>query len=258
MTNVLAAHPTWVDADFGTLRWLHTGSTFVPKSAVEPWRRKGVNVAQVYGLTETCPLVTVGDGGDEGLSAGRPVMNHRVRIVDLDGQERTDGDPGEIWIRGPSVMRGYWENPAATAAAFHDGWFKTGDLGSFDEDGYLHVLDRLKDIIIVGGSNVYPADVEAVLQGCEDIREAAVVARPDEQLGEVPVVFAVVAEGRSLGREQALALFEGTLAEYKHPRDIVFLDALPRTALGKVQRSVLRELARSPAQSEGGRETLSL
>jgi fatty-acyl-CoA synthase len=255
MTSALVAHPAWPDANFGTLRWLHTGSTFVPKSAVEPWHRKGVRVAQVYGLTETCPVVTVGDGGDGGLTAGRPVMHHRVRIVDRDGSDRPVGEPGEIWIRGPSMMRGYWENSAATGEAFQEGWFKTGDLGSFDEDGYLHVVDRLKDIIIVGGSNVYPADVEAVLQGSGDIREAAVVARPDDQLGEVPVAFVVVEPGRSLTREQVMGLFDGRLAGYKQPRDVVFLGALPRTALGKVQRSALRARAKSELRTGGAGRT---
>ena len=139
---------------------------------------------------------------------------------------------------------GYWENPQATREAFRDGWFRNGDLGRFDEEGYLHIIDRIKDIIIVGSSNVYPSDLETVLGDCADIREAAVVGRSDDRLGEVPVACVVPVPGRSLTEEQVIALFDGRLATYKHPRDVIFLDALPRNAVGKVQKTVLRDLVR--------------
>jgi fatty-acyl-CoA synthase len=182
MTSALAAHPAWDQADLSSLRSVLTGSTFVPRGAVEAWQHRGV-----------------------------------------------------------PVMQGYWENPQATREAFRDGWFRNGDLGRFDEEGYLHIVDRIKDIIIVGSSNVYPSDLETVLGDCADICEAAVVGRRDDRLGEVPVACVVPVPGRSLTEEQVIALFDGRLATYKHPRD-VFLDALPRNAAGKVQKTVLRDL----------------
>jgi len=200
---------------------------------------------QGYGSTETCPVVTslpAGSPGEMALTAGKPVLYHRVRIVDAAGRDVAAGEPGEIWIRGRSVMQGYWENAQATREAFRDGWFRNGDLGLFDEEGYLHIVDRIKDIIIVGSSNVYPSDLETVLGDCADICEAAVVGRHDDRLGEVPVACVVPVPGRSLTREQVIALFDGRLAAYKHPRDVIFLAALPRNATGKVQKTVLRDL----------------
>jgi acyl-CoA synthetase (AMP-forming)/AMP-acid ligase II len=216
-----------------------TGSTFVPRRAVEPWQQRGVPVMQGYGSTETCPVVTslpAGSPGEKALTAGKPVLYHRVRIVDTAGADVAAGEPGEIWIRGRSVMLGYWENPQATREAFRDGWFRNGDLGLFDEQGYLHILDRIKDIIIVGSSNVYPSDLETVLGDCADISEAAVVGRRDDRLGEVPVACVVTVPGRSLTREQVIALFDGRLATYKHPRDVIFLDGLPRNAPARCRK----------------------
>ena len=245
MTLALAAHPAWDQTDLSSLRTVVTGSTFVPRGAVEPWQHRGVPIMQGYGSTETCPIVTTlpaDSPGEKALTAGKPVLCHRVRIVDAAGTDVAAGEPGEVWIQGRSVMQGYWENPQATREAFRDGWFRNGDLGLFDEQGYLHILDRIKDIIIVGSSNVYPSDLETVLGDCADIREAAVVGGRDDRLGEVPVACVVPVPGRSLTEEQVIALFDGRLATYKHPRDVIFLDALPRNPTGKVQKTVLRDL----------------
>jgi long-chain acyl-CoA synthetase len=142
------------------------------------------------------------------------------------------------------MMLGYWENEEANRNAFHGGWFRTGDVGVFDQDGYLRVVDRLKDVVSVGTSNVYPSDPEAVLADCPGIREAAVVGGPDDELGEVPIACVVPAEGVHLTSEKVLALFPGRLAPYKHPRQVVFLESLPRNAAGKIQKTALRELVR--------------
>jgi acyl-CoA synthetase (AMP-forming)/AMP-acid ligase II len=143
------------------------------------------------------------------------------------------------------MMTGYWEDEESTRAAHRDGWFATGDVGIVDEEGYLRVVDRLTDMIIVGTSNVYPAELEAVLASCPQIDEAAVVGWPDADLGEAPVACVVPARGATLTAETVLGLFTGRLAIYKHPRQIIFLDSLPRNALGKVQKGALRELVRA-------------
>ena len=137
----------------------------------------------------------------------------------------------------------YWENEQATREAIRDGWFRNGDLGLLDQDGYLHIVGRIKDIIIVGSSNAQPADLEAVLDGCAEITEAAVVGRPDDEFGEVPVAFVVPTSGGTLTQEQVHALFDARLADYKHPREVIFLEQLPRNWHGKIDRVRLRDLA---------------
>jgi fatty-acyl-CoA synthase len=145
-------------------------------------------------------------------------------------------------VHGPSLMCKYWQNPQATTQAISDGWLRTGDWGYLDPDGYLHVVDRIKEIIIVGVSNVAPADLEAVLADSPHIAAAAVVGRPHDRLGEVPVAFVVRSTGSDLSAEQVLALFDGRIAPYKQPRDVIFLDAMPRTSVGKPAKKALRAL----------------
>jgi len=250
MTSALASHPGWGAADLSSLRLVVTGSTVVPRRAIEPWQRKGVSVAQGYGMTETCVIATTmppGGSPETALTAGRPVISTQIRLVDQSGSDVKTGEPGEVWFRGGAVTPGYWENEQATREAFRDGWLRSGDLGLVDEDGYLHIVGRLKDIIIVGGSNVHPRDLEAVLDGCADIQEAAVVGRPDDELGEVPVACVVPFPGRRLTPEQVIGLFEDRLAAYKHPRDVIFLEALPRNATDKVDRKLLYDIVSSAA-----------
>jgi fatty-acyl-CoA synthase len=251
ITYALTADPAWELADLSSLRWVVTGSTTVPARAIEPWQRKGVRVTQGYGSTETSPIITTRPSSSPdaaAATAGKPGLHHQVRVVDRNGTDLPAGEPGEVWICGPAVMQGYWGNPQATREAFCDGWFRTGDLGRFDETGYLHIVDRIKDIIIVGSSNVYPADLEAVLADCADIREAAVIAQPDEVLGEVPIACVVAAPDASLTPQRVLALFANRLASYKHPRKVIFLDALPRTATAKVDKAALRTLVACSTQ----------
>ncbi len=144
-------------------------------------------------------------------------------------------------MQGPTVMPEYWRNPEATREMFHaDGWLRTGDAGCLDAEGMLTIVDRLKEIIIVGSCNVYPADVQAVLDDCPQIAEAAVIGRPDDELGEVPVAFVVLREPETMSAGDVKALFHGQLADYKHPHDVIFTDALPRSAIGKVQADELR------------------
>jgi len=250
MTFELAAHPAWEHTDLGRLRCVMTGGTTVPTRALDCWTNRGVAVIQSYGLTEaggSVTLVPIEEAPAKSTTAGRPMPQCEVRVVDSSGRTVRPGQDGEIVARGPSAMREYWQNPQATTEAMHDGWLHTGDLGFLDTDGYLHIVDRIKEVIIVGVSNVAPADLEAVLADSPDIAAAAVVGRPDGKLGEVPIAFVVATAGSQLSAGQVLALFDGRVAPYKRPRDVIFLDAMPRTPVGKPEKKTLRALAAASA-----------
>jgi fatty-acyl-CoA synthase len=246
MTQALACDPGWAAADLSSLRTVYTGSTFIRRPAVEPWQAKGVAVAQGYGMTEAPGIAITPPGAlpEKVLAGGKPGLFQQVRLVDPAGGDVPAGEPGEIWVRGPTMMLGYWENEEANRTAYRDGWFATGDIGVVDGGGYLRIVDRSKDLIIVGTSNVYPADLEAVLAACPEIHEGAVVGAPDADLGEVPVACIVPVRGATLSAETVRGLFTDSLAAHKHPRRVVFLDSLPRNVLGKVQKEALRKLVR--------------
>ena len=187
-------------------------------------------------------------------SAGKAAIHCDVRLLGDDGREVVPGEVGEIRVRAPNVMQGYWRDPHN--AAFEDGWFKTGDLARQDEEGFYWVVGRSKDMIISGGENIYPAEIEHVLAECDDIVETAVVGVPDERWGEVAVAVIVKRPSSALDEAAVLRLFEGQLARFKHPRQVVFVEALPKSALGKVQKAELqRELALiAPAFGTPGNE----
>jgi fatty-acyl-CoA synthase len=227
----------------------------VREEALAPWFARGVCVRQDYGLTEAMPVVTLVPREDAyrlRRTAGRPVAHCRVRIAFEDGSPVEPGEVGEVLVRGPTVMPEYWRNPAATSEVFHaGGWLRTGDAGRLDAEGMLSIVDRLKAVIIVGSCNVFPADVESVLADCPEIAESAVVGRPDDELGEVPVAFVVLREPGAMSAGDVKALFDGRLAAYKHPQDVVFSDGLPRSAIGKVQADELRRsLTRSSPDAD--------
>lgn len=241
----VAGHPGWDDVDFSSLRAINTGSTTVPPTLLDRYLGRGVPVIQVYGTTETAPIAIhqrIPDAWTTRGSTGRAALHCEARIVDGEGRTLGPGERGEIAVRGPSVMTGYWNDPEATGDVLRDGWFHTGDIGHVDEDGLFYVDDRLKDVIISGSENIYPAELENVLDECEEIAEAAVVGRPDERWGEVPVAVVVPASGVEIGRDDVLALFEGRLARFKHPRDVVFREDLPRNVMGKVLKFELRDM----------------
>jgi fatty-acyl-CoA synthase len=248
MTRALASHPRWDETDLSSLRHVITGSTTVREEALAPWFDRKVTVLQDYGLTEAMPVVTlvpIEAAYRLRGTAGRPVPHCRVRIAADDGSPAKDGEEGEVLVQGPTVMPEYWRNAEATSQAFHeDGWLRTGDAGYLDDEGMLRIAGRLKEVIIVGSCNVYPADVESVLADCPQIAEAAVVGRPDDELGEVPAAFVVLAQPGAMSADDVKRLFEDRLASYKHPQDVTFLDALPRNAIGKVETDRLRESLR--------------
>jgi fatty-acyl-CoA synthase len=186
-------------------------------------------------------MVPLDDAHRLRATAGRPAPHCRVRIAADDGSPVPAGEVGEVLVQGPTVMPEYWRNEKATSQAFHDGgWLRTGDAGRLDDEGMLSIVDRIKEVIIVGSCNVYPADVESVLASCPQIAEAAVIGRPDEELGEAVVAFVVLKSPDALSADDVRGLFEGRLAEYKHPQDVIFTDELPRNAIGKVEGDELR------------------
>ena len=241
--GALVSHPRWAGADLSSLRSIGAGSSEVPIDLIEAFHAKDVPVQQVYGMTETGPIAiaqTLAEALAAPGSIGRAAPLGEARILRADGSEAEAGEAGEIVVRGPNVMQGYWRNPAATAEALRDGWFRTGDVGHRDAEGRYWFTDRLTRVIISGGENIYPAELERVLRDTLGVVEAAVIGRPDARWGEVPV--AVVVPGPGFEAGAVLRHFEGRLARFKHPRAVVAVDALPRTALGKVQLGALKEL----------------
>ncbi len=233
----------WSTADLSSLRVLTTGSTIVSQAFVQRVHERGVPLIQVYGTTETCPIAAylrVEDARRKAGAAGLPALYCALRIVDENDNDVATGTDGEILVRGPNVMQGYWNAPAATATALRGGWYHSGDIGHVDAEGYLHVVARKYDLIISGGENIYPAEVENVLLEHPAIVEACVVGCPDERWGEAAVAAVVLKPGASLSASDVMAMLDGRVARYKQPRAVRFMDSLPRTALGKVQREQLR------------------
>ena len=233
--QAVVSHPSWAGTDLSSLKMLNAGSMVIPDSLIRAFHARGVPVGQIYGCTETAPIALVllrEDAVRKLGSTGKPAQHCEVRLVD-----------GEIQVRGPNVMRGYWNDAAATAAALTpDGWFRTGDLARIDEEGYYWVVGRSKDVIISGGENIYPAELENVLADCPEIAEAAVVGAAHPKWGEVALAFIVKTKDSNLDEAAVLALFHGRLAKYKHPRRIVFADSLPKNAMGKVQKFELKRM----------------
>ena len=225
---VVINHSDWKGADLSSLKLLNTGSMVVPDSLIRAFHERGVPVGQIYGCTETAPIaiVLLKDHAKAKVgSTGKPAPHCEVKLVD-----------GEIWVRGPAVMRGYWPDYSGLT---EDGWFRTGDLARIDEEGFYWIVGRSKEVIISGGENIHPAELENVLANCPGIVEAAVVGIEDPKWGEAACACVV----SKLTEEEVLKLFEGKLARYKHPRRVVFVDALPRNAMGKVLKAELRRLA---------------
>jgi fatty-acyl-CoA synthase len=243
--QAVSEHPLWDSTDLSSLKAVTTGSTIVPPHLIERFVARGVPVLQVYGSTETCPVAVYTKlGGDLSRvgSTGLPGLCCEAVIIDDNGVEAPSGTSGEIAVRGPNVFTEYWGNAEATREALHDGWYRTGDLGRRDTDGYFWVHDRKKNLIISGGENVYPAEVERVLMEHPEVLECGVIGRPDARWDEVPVAYVIRRAGCSVAAKDLKAHVLTQLARFKVPRDIVFVDDLPRTALGKVQHFMLRQL----------------
>ena len=241
--RALQAQANWVDTPLQSLRMLVTGSSIIPLDLIDAWHRRGIPVTQVYGSTETCPVSVVLDPGsaiDQAGSCGKAALYCDTRIIDRNGDEVGVGVTGELCICGPNLFSGYWKNPDASDAVLHAGWYHTGDLAHRDAEGFIVIDDRQRDLIISGGENIYPAELERVLEQCPGLDDYTVVGRPDARWGEVPVIVAVANE--AFDEAMVLARFDGQLAKFKRPHAVVLVDSLPRNAMGKVQKYRLQAL----------------
>jgi acyl-CoA synthetase (AMP-forming)/AMP-acid ligase II len=254
--QTILAHPDRSKLDTSTLRLAVTGAAAIPVSLVERMRSDlGFDtVVTGYGLTEACGIVTMCRHDDDAetiaTTSGRAIPDVEVRVVDDQGTELPNGEAGEVVVRGYNVMSAYFEEPEQTAEAIGaDGWLHTGDIGVLDDRGYLRITDRLKDMIIVGGFNVYPAEVESILAGHPSVGQSAVVGTPDERMGEVPVAFVVpVAGGDPVDEQDLIEWARARMANFKVPRQVRFVEVLPLNASGKVLKHELRARAdRDPA-----------
>ncbi|MDX1667155.1 MAG: long-chain fatty acid--CoA ligase [Saprospiraceae bacterium] len=245
MLKMIADEPAFDRADLSDLHYLIVGGEPMPVPLIEKWDEKGVPVRQGYGMTEVGPNLTSlhqDDAIRKKGSIGRPNFYVRTKLVDEEGNEVKTGEAGELLLRGPMVTPGYWRNPAATKEALRDGWFRTGDLVKEDEEGYLYVVDRIKNMYISGGENVYPAEVERVILGHPAVAEVAVIGIPHEKWGEAGRAFVV--RSASASEEDILDFCRQKLAKFKVPKSVVFLDALPKNDTGKIDKKALRAIGK--------------
>jgi acyl-CoA synthetase (AMP-forming)/AMP-acid ligase II len=238
--------------DISTIRWIATGASPVPVSLLHAYEEIGISIHQAYGLTESCgpgTLLLPGDAETKAGSCGKPQMHTEAKVVDSTGNEVKpgSGEVGELIMAGQHMMLGYWNKPEATAEALRDGWLHTGDLCTVDEDGFITICDRMKDMIISGGENIYPAELENVLAGCTEVSEAAVIGLASEKWGETPLAIVVAAPGANPTRESLKAYCKENLAGYKVPQLYEMVDSLPRNASGKLLKPTLRAQFPGPA-----------
>jgi fatty-acyl-CoA synthase len=226
MYDALAAHPAYRTADLSSVRSLMCGGAPVPEATARAWQKLGLSFVEGYGMTEASPGV---------LLSGIPQFFTDVRL-----DSPAPGEPGEITVNGPNVVRGYWGLPGATASAFGDGWFRTGDLGQTDDEGRIRIVGRVKDMFISGGENVYPAEVESALRENPAVADCAVIGVPDAKWGEVGQAFVVLADGAAgVSGDELVDSLATRLAKYKIPKSVVVLPELPRNASGKLVKSRL-------------------
>jgi fatty-acyl-CoA synthase len=250
--RALFEHPRWADTSLACLRGIMTGSSTVPVAYLETLHARGVPVGQVYGTTETGPVSIVlrlPDAMARVGASGWPHPQAQVKLIDVQGQEVGSGETGEVCIRAANLMRGYWseqgKGQGQSGLGLQDGWFHSGDLGQRAEDGCITIVGRSKDMIISGGENIYPAEIENQLVTLPGVAESAVVGMVDARWGEVPVVVLVRspdAAGQALSAEAVLAHLHSRIARFKLPRRVVFMGSLPKSALGKVQKPALQAL----------------
>jgi len=257
--QLICEHPAWATTDISSLTKLTCGGSAVPMRVISAYEERGLSFSGGYGMTETAPGATSLQphmSREKAGSAGLPHFFTDVRIADPVGGLLGDGEVGEIQIQGPNVIAGYWNRPDASAESFADGtWFRSGDMGYFDPDGYLFISDRLKDMIISGGENIYPAEIEQLILQLDAVGSVAVIGVPDEKWGEIPVAVVELRPGHQLADDAIRQHLTGLVAKYKIPKTVTIVDGLPRTASGKIRKGDLRGQATGVAT---GTQTTSL
>jgi len=242
----LVSHPGAKDVDWSRLRLAGGGGAAVIGAVSDKWKAlTGTFIREGYGLSETSPVLSFNPASVQGFTGttGLPLPSTDIKLLDEDGREVGIGESGEIVAKGPQVMKGYWQQPEANAAAFTaDGYFRTGDVGVFDDKGFLKIVDRKKDMILVSGFNVFPNEIEAVATSCPGVAECACIGVPDEKSGEAVKLFVVKAQGATLTEADVIAHCRKELTGYKIPRHVVFVDSLPKSTVGKILRRELRDL----------------
>ncbi|HJO11270.1 MAG TPA: AMP-binding protein, partial [Gammaproteobacteria bacterium] len=243
MLNFMVQVPDVAQYDYSSLRWVQSGASPLPVNLIQQYADMGIDIHQIYGLTESCgPACVI--NAESALSkigsTGRAFFHTEVRVVDEAGKDCPPGEQGEVWVRGKHVMLKYWNRPDATAETItREGWLRTGDVASIDDEGFVYIQDRIKDMIISGGENVYPAEIENVILSHPEVGEVAVIGQPSEIWGESP--FAVVVKNtEQLTEADVLAHCEGKMAGFKLPKGAAFIDVIPRNANGKVLKRELR------------------
>ncbi len=229
--------------DLSSVRCFFTGGERIPVAMLKEYQKRGIIISQIFGQTESSTIAFLApDKGAKKIgSVGLPVFHGEVRIVDKTGKDVSPGEVGEIIIKGPTLMSGYWNRPDLTAETIRDGWLYTGDLAKRDEEGYIYIVDREGDMYISGGENVYPAEIEKVLFTHAKILDTGVVGVPDEKWGEVGKAYIVLKPGETMNEEEALKFVRGKVGKYKIPKYVEFVEELPKTASGKIQKFLLKE-----------------
>jgi fatty-acyl-CoA synthase len=237
-------HPDFDKTDLSSLRIAGIGGAPCAEAILKTWSDRGVSMIQGWGMTETSPggIGLPAEDAERKLgSAGKPLLHTEVKVVDEEGKELPWGEVGELYIRGPNITPGYWNNPEATKSSFEEDWLKTGDAARFDDEGFIYIVDRWKDMYISGGENVYPAEIENVLYQLPQIAEAAIIGVPDDRWGETGVAFICLKSGESIEEKDVIQHCIDNLAKFKVPYSVKFIEALPRNATGKVLKRTLRE-----------------
>ncbi|GJF34159.1 fatty-acyl-CoA synthase [Kitasatospora sp. NE20-6] len=245
MYDAMAARPGWTTTDLSSLRTLNCGGAPVPARTIATYLARGLAFSQGYGMTEASPGILYLDREQTTAKAGSAGVPHfftDTRVVGPDGSDTAPGLRGEVLVHGPNVMTGYWGRPEDTEAAFTGGWLRTGDVARTDADGYAYIVDRVKDMFVSGGENVYPAEVEDVILTHPAVEECAVVGMPDPVWGEVGRAVVVLRAGARAEEQDILGHLQGRLAKYKIPKSVVVTDTLPRTASGKIIKPAVRDL----------------
>jgi acyl-CoA synthetase (AMP-forming)/AMP-acid ligase II len=235
--------PDFEKYDWSSVKVILVYAAPVPVTLLNEYEQAGIQVRQLYGMTE-CNTGTVLDGvyaHKKAGSCGRPFMHTEIRLVDMEGNDVPVGETGEVLMRAPNVMKGYWNRPQDTATTIVDGWLHSGDIARMDEDGFYYIMDRKKDMIISGGENIYPAEIEDRLLSHPAIADVGVIGYPDKKWGEAVRAVVVLREGHSLTQEELIEWCQGKIGRFKIPKSVVFTDSLPRTPTGKILKRVLRE-----------------